>query len=147
MKPLPLKKQTWKEEIFFQLEISIDSLNYIKNMNLFKSMKCDIWKRNQKKKILLSLYRSILHSYLQFSIKNKEFLQCNLLKETKIMVYEAVVVCSLLYGCETWILYCHNIKGFEWFHQSQLWSILNIRWEDSNQHSSFRMHQSNEYWS
>ena len=54
----------------------------------------------------------------------------NLKQQTKIMVYHAVVVSTLLYGCEAWTLYCQDIKKLERFHQQKLRSILNIKWEE-----------------
>ena len=49
---------------------------------------------------------------------------------TKIKVYEAVVLPTLLYGSETWTTYRRNIKALEKFHQRSLRSILKISWED-----------------
>lgn len=49
---------------------------------------------------------------------------------TKIMVYEAVVISTLLFGCEAWVLYRKQIKLLERFHQRCLRSILKIRWQD-----------------
>ena len=54
------------------------------------------------------------------SIKNK----------TKILVYRAVVLTTLLYGSETWVLYSGHIRLLERFHQRSLRSILRIRWND-----------------
>lgn len=49
---------------------------------------------------------------------------------TKILVYRAVVITTLLYGSETWTLYRKNIKKLERFHQSKLRTILGVKWED-----------------
>lgn len=46
------------------------------------------------------------------------------------MVYQVVVVSTLLFGCETWTLYQQNIKNLERFYQTKLQSILGISWED-----------------
>ena len=54
----------------------------------------------------------------------------NLKQQTKLMVYHAVVISTLLYGCEAWTLYSREIKKLERFHQQKLRSILNIKWED-----------------
>lgn len=35
---------------------------------------------------------------------------------TKLKVYNAVVISSLLYGCETWTLYRRHVKQLEQFH-------------------------------
>ena len=52
------------------------------------------------------------------------------LKVTKLQVYRAVVVTSLLYGVETLVLYRKQIRLLEWFHQRRLRSILGIKWQD-----------------
>ena len=49
---------------------------------------------------------------------------------TKLQVYRAVVVTTLLYGVETWVLYRKQIRLLEWFHQRCLRSILGIKWQD-----------------
>ena len=50
--------------------------------------------------------------------------------DTKLKVYRAVVLSSLLYGCETWTVYRRHLKQLERFHQRTLRSILGIRWQD-----------------
>ena len=57
--------------------------------------------------------------------KNKD-----LTRKTKLMVYHAVVISTLLYGCETWTLYRRDKKKLERFHQRKLRSLLNVKWED-----------------
>lgn len=57
--------------------------------------------------------------------RNKDLTLC-----TKLMVYQAVVISTLLYGCETWTMYRRDIKKLERFHQHKLRTIMNIRWED-----------------
>lgn len=41
-------------------------------------------------------------------------------------VYRAVIIVSLLYGCESWTLYWRDIK----LHMHTLYSILDIYWQD-----------------
>lgn len=48
---------------------------------------------------------------------------------TKIMVFRAVVLSTLLYACETWTLYRSDIKNLERFQQTKLRQILKIPWE------------------
>ena len=48
---------------------------------------------------------------------------------TKIMVFKAVVLSTLLYACETWTLYRSDIKVLERFQQYKLRQILKIPWE------------------
>ena len=49
--------------------------------------------------------------------------------QTKIMVFRAVVLSTLLYACETWTLYRSDIKNLERFQQYKLRQILKIPWE------------------
>ena len=48
----------------------------------------------------------------------------------KIKVYKAVILTSLLYGCETWTLCRKHIKQLERFHTKSLRSIMSITWQD-----------------
>ena len=49
---------------------------------------------------------------------------------TKIQVYRAFVIPTLLYGAETWVLYQKQIRLLVWFHQRCLHFILGIKWQD-----------------
>ena len=46
--------------------------------------------------------------------------------KTKISVYRAVVLTTLLYGSESWVTYRNHLKLLERFHQRCLRTILNI---------------------
>lgn len=48
------------------------------------------------------------------------------LNVTQIMVHN-IVISTLLYGCEAWILYRHDTQKLERFHQHKLRSVLNIK--------------------
>ena len=48
----------------------------------------------------------------------------------KVKVYKAVVITTLLYGCETWTLYRRHIKQLDQFHMRCLSKIGNIKWQD-----------------
>ena len=52
----------------------------------------------------------------------------NIHLDTKISVYRATVVTSLLFGCETWTLRKAHIARLERFHQSSLRKIARIKW-------------------
>lgn len=54
----------------------------------------------------------------------------NLKSKTKILVYRAVVLTTLLYGSETWITYRSYIRLLERFHQRFLRTIRNIHLSD-----------------
>ena len=49
---------------------------------------------------------------------------------TKLQVYRAINVTTLLYGAETLVLYRKQIRLLERFHQRSLRSILGIKWQD-----------------
>ena len=48
---------------------------------------------------------------------------------TKVQVYRAIVVPTLLYGAETWVLYQKQIRLLERSHQCCLHCILGIKWQ------------------
>lgn len=49
---------------------------------------------------------------------------------TKIMVFRALVISTLLYAYETWTLYRRDIKGLEHFQQYKLRQMHKIQWEN-----------------
>ena len=49
---------------------------------------------------------------------------------TKIGVYRAVVLTTLLYGCESWTLHRRHIAKLDQFHLRCLRKIAHIRWQD-----------------
>ena len=49
---------------------------------------------------------------------------------TWLKIYKAIVFSSLLYGFETWTMYCRHVKQLENFHNRSLLWIMNIRWQD-----------------
>ena len=49
---------------------------------------------------------------------------------TKLQVYRAVVVTTVLHGSETWLLCRKQIRLLERFHQRCLRSTLGIKWQD-----------------
>ena len=50
--------------------------------------------------------------------------------KTKIAVYRAVVLTTLLYGCETWTLYRRSIRRLDQFHLRCLRNIARVKWQD-----------------
>ena len=54
----------------------------------------------------------------------------NISLKTKISVFQAVVISTLLYGCETWTCYRKHIKLLERFQIKHLKFILRIRWQE-----------------
>ena len=58
----------------------------------------------------------------------------NLSLHTKIKVYTAVCLSTLLYGSEAWTIYARDMKLLEAWHIRSLRRILGITWEDRNTH-------------
>ena len=50
--------------------------------------------------------------------------------ETKIALYRAIVLSTLLYGCETWTCYRKHIRALDSFHHRHLRFILRVKWQD-----------------
>ena len=49
--------------------------------------------------------------------------------DTKLKVYQAIVLPTLLYGCETWTDYQLNAKKLNRFHLNCLRKLLKIKWQ------------------
>ena len=49
---------------------------------------------------------------------------------TKLKVYRAVVLTTLLHACETWTVYSRHAKQLNHFHTSCLRRLLRIKWQD-----------------
>ena len=62
----------------------------------------------------------------------------NLTIHTKIAVYDAVVISTILYGCETWVPYHRHIRLLESFQIRRLQIILGLRWWHKVTHSEIR---------
>ena len=50
--------------------------------------------------------------------------------QTKLKVYRAVVLPTLLYACETWIVYQRHARLLNHFHTKSLRKIINIKWQE-----------------
>jgi len=50
--------------------------------------------------------------------------------QTKLKVYRAVILPTLLYACETWTVYQRHARKLNHFHTTCLRRLLNIRWQD-----------------
>ena len=55
---------------------------------------------------------------------------------TKIKVYRAIILPSLLYGSEVWTTYSRHLKSLEKYDQRCLCRILSIKWQDRRTNSS-----------
>ena len=63
-------------------------------------------------------------------LRNRLLNHHNVTLDTKMTENRAVVLSSLLCGCETWTVYRRHLKQLERFHQRALRSILGIWWQD-----------------
>ena len=63
-------------------------------------------------------------------LSNRVWNERGLTVQTKIAVYKAVVLTSLLYGCETWTMYSRQLRTLDQFHLRCLRKIMRISWED-----------------
>ena len=63
-------------------------------------------------------------------LKKKVWERQGLSTKTKLKVYKAIVLPSLLYSCETWTVYSSHAKKLNRFHMNCLRKILQIRWQD-----------------
>ena len=71
-------------------------------------------------------------------LSKRVFCNQNLTIHTKIVVYDAVVISTILYGCETWVPYRLHIRLLESFHIRRLQLILGLRWWHKVTHSEIR---------
>ena len=62
----------------------------------------------------------------------------NLTIHTKIVVYNAVVISTIIYGCETWVPYRRHIRLLESLQIRHLPLILELRWWHKVTHSEIR---------
>ena len=85
-----------------------------------------------------SEYFTYLGSNLSFSgdLTNEILRRINL--ATKIAVYNAVVISTILYSCKTWVPYRRHIRLLESFHIRCLQLILGLRWWHKVTHSEIR---------
>jgi len=49
---------------------------------------------------------------------------------TKIAMYQSVVLSTLLYGCESCVLYRRSVRRLDEFHMRCLRKIVGIKWQD-----------------
>nr|XP_061823852.1 uncharacterized protein LOC133611023 [Nerophis lumbriciformis] len=69
-------------------------------------------------------------------LRKRVFENRDLQAKTKILVYKAVVLPTLLYGSEAWTTYSRHLKALETYHHRCLRKILRISWEDRRTNTS-----------
>jgi exonuclease III len=67
-------------------------------------------------------------------LKQRVFLNRNLKIMTKISVYNAVCISTLLYGCEAWTPYRRHFRTLEAFNIRCLQQVLGLTWKDRVPH-------------
>ncbi|KAJ4938360.1 hypothetical protein JOQ06_002980 [Pogonophryne albipinna] len=68
-------------------------------------------------------------------LQRRVFQNKNLHLRTKVCVYQAICITTLLYSCEAWVTYSRHIRALEQFHIRCLQRILGITWRDRVPHS------------
>ena len=68
-------------------------------------------------------------------LRTRVFQNDNLRLGTKIAVYTAVCIKTLLYGAETWTAYRRHIRQLEAFHIRSMQKILKLTWRDKIPHA------------
>ena len=68
-------------------------------------------------------------------LRRRVFQNKNLNLNTKISVYQAICITTLLYSCEAWVTYSRHIKSLEQFNIRCLQRILGITWRDRVPHT------------
>ena len=101
----------------------VDSFTYLGSV---LSSSCDIEEEIQNR------LRQATSAFGRLS--RRVFLNHNITISTKVAVYNAVCVSTLLYGCEAWTIYRANIRSLEAFHIKCLQRILGITWADRVPH-------------
>lgn len=57
---------------------------------------------------------------------------------TKIRIYQAVLITTLLHGAEVWSTIVQEQKRFSGFHNRWLRTILGINWDDRDRYEIYR---------
>ncbi|KAJ4942914.1 hypothetical protein JOQ06_005426, partial [Pogonophryne albipinna] len=68
-------------------------------------------------------------------LRRRVFQNKNLHLRTKVCVYQAICITTLLYSCKAWVTYSRHIRALEQFHIRCLQRILGITWRDRVPHS------------
>ncbi|XP_061891552.1 dickkopf-related protein 3b isoform X2 [Entelurus aequoreus] len=68
-------------------------------------------------------------------LRGRVFQNKDLKLHTKVAVYLAVVMTTLLYSCEAWTLYSRHLRMLEAFHIRCLQCILGVSWKDRVPHT------------
>lgn len=100
----------------------------LKNVNEFRYLGCTI---SNDAKLDKEIDNRLAKANSAFGrLRTRVWQNRNIKNTTKILLYRAVVLSTLLYGSESWVIYRRHLKLLERFHQRCLRSILRISWTD-----------------
>ena len=63
-------------------------------------------------------------------LESRLWKECGVRLSTKVAVYKAVVIATLLYGCESWTTYRRHIRSLYQFHMRCLRHNARTKWQD-----------------
>lgn len=63
-------------------------------------------------------------------LTDKVWNRCGITIQTKLKVYKAVIIPTLLYGSESWTVYSRHANKLNHFHTVKLRKLMNIKWYD-----------------
>lgn len=69
-------------------------------------------------------------------LRQRVFDNSDIQTNTKLKVYKAIIVPTLLYASETWATYSTDIKKLEDYHMRKLRQLLKIKWTDKRTNNS-----------
>ena len=136
---LGLKMNTNKTEILCQRKNPGPPITFtvnneeIKQVNNFKYLGSIITVNHNIDEEICSRINKAAAAYGR--LRARVFQNENLKLNTKVSVYTAVCISTLLYGAETWTVYKRHLKQLESFHIKSLQKILNLTWRDKIPHT------------
>ena len=108
-------------------QITMDG-NALKNVDTFKYLgSCINSAANLDDEVLCHISRA---SQAFGRLHTRVWHELGISIKTKLSVYRAVVLLSLLYGCETWTCYRRHTKKLDQFHLSCLRKVLCVSWKE-----------------
>ena len=136
---LGLRMNTSKTEILVQRHNMDPPLMFhingeeIKQVNNFKYLGSVITEKHNIDEEVHNRINKAASAYGR--LRNRVFLNDNLRLDTKIAVYTAVCITTLLYGAESWTAYRRHVRQLEAFHIKSLQKILRLTWQDKVPHT------------
>ena len=69
-------------------------------------------------------------------LRERVFRNKEIYARTKMKVYKAIVLPTLLFGSKTWVTYSRHLKSLEMFHMRSLRRILGVTWQHKRTNNS-----------